>query len=68
MVVAMTTHAVAAQVRITVDLDAELHRDMKRWAIDQGPGVTLAKIYRALSNELLNDPELAQAVLTRIHA
>ncbi|MFB6726767.1 hypothetical protein ACFCV3_41740 [Kribbella sp. NPDC056345] len=64
----MSTHVEGAQVRITVDLDAELHRDMKQWRMHQGRGVTLAKIYRALSNELLSDPELARSVLSRIHA
>jgi hypothetical protein len=53
-------------VRVTLDLESDQHRQMKLWTVENGPGLALAKVYRALSDELLANPELADAVLARI--
>jgi hypothetical protein len=62
----MKNHAEGSPVRITVDLAPDLHSAMKAWAEERGPRLTLAKVYRALSKELLSDPVLADSVLARI--
>jgi hypothetical protein len=62
----MTTATEQVHVRVTLDLDADLHREMKLWAVQNGPRVTLANVYRALSDELLTNPKLAEVVLARI--
>ncbi|TCC33912.1 hypothetical protein E0H75_42420 [Kribbella capetownensis] len=61
-----TATAHRGTVRVTLDLESNQHRQMKLWSVENGPGLALAKIYRALSDELLANPDLAHAVLTRI--
>ena len=62
----MSTATEQTQVRVTIDLEADLHREMKLWVAQNGPRVTLAQVYRALSAEMLADPALAGAILARI--
>lgn len=47
-------------VRITIDLDQELHREIKRWAVDED--AKLAEVSRALFRRLLEHPPTAAAV------
>lgn len=51
-------------VRITVDLDPELHRFLKLYALDSG--ARGAAVVRALLRELGDDPELSARVLQRL--
>jgi len=62
----MSTTDDTQRVRVTIDLAPDLHREMKVWVAQQGHRATLAKVYRALSDELLTNPGLAVAVLARI--
>jgi hypothetical protein len=56
----------AKPVRFTLDLDERQHTDLKRFAIETGPGTGGSKVIRALLEELQDDPELAQRVRARI--
>lgn len=51
-------------VRITVDLDPELHRFLKMYALDSG--ARGAAVVRALLAELKDDPELSSRVTERL--
>ena len=51
-------------VRITVDLDPELHRFLKMYALDSG--ARGAAVVRALLEELGEDPELSSRVTDRL--
>ncbi len=51
-------------VRITVDLDPELHRFLKLYALDTG--ARGAAVVRALLGELRDDPQLSGRVMGRL--
>ena len=51
-------------VRITVDLDPELHRFLKLYGLDSG--ARGAAVVRALLEELRDDPELSSRVTERL--
>lgn len=53
-------------VRITLDLDQATHRALRQFAADTGPGVSAAKVLRALLAELDEGPNLAARVRARI--
>lgn len=54
----------AKPVRLTVDLNPELHRFLKLYAVDAG--AKGAEVVRALLEELRDEPELSERVLERI--
>lgn len=54
----------AKTVRYTVDLDPELHRVLKLYALDAG--AKSAEVVRALLEELRDDPDLAARLQQRI--
>lgn len=47
-------------VRITVDLDPDLYKDVKRWALEAD--AKLADVTRALFRRLLDHPPTAAAI------
>jgi hypothetical protein len=50
-------------VRITVDLDPEMHRQLRIWCVNSGlPAATQAGVLRALAARLMTDPELSAAI------
>lgn len=50
-------------VRITVDLDPEMHQQLRLWCVKSGlPAATQAGVLRALAARLMTDPELSAAV------
>lgn len=51
-------------VRITVDLDQELHRFLKLYVLDSG--ARGAAVVRALLEELRDDPELSERITERL--
>ena len=53
-------------VRITVDMEPDLHRRMKVWAAENGD-VKIAEIARVLILRMLDDPELADAALRDLY-
>src|SRR4051812_37620757 len=54
-------------VRMTIDLDAELHRDLKRFALEQ-PGLTkLSDVVRASILALLTDETVAAKVGVQLY-
>ncbi|MFI1890747.1 hypothetical protein [Streptomyces jumonjinensis] len=60
-----------APIRVTLDLTPADHRALKRWcnatAVELDlPQVPLAPVLRLLGEELLNDPELAARIRTRL--
>ena len=54
----------AKPVRLTVDLDPELHRFLKLYAVDAG--AKGSEVVRALLEELRDEPGLSERVLERI--
>ncbi len=52
-------------VRFTVDLDPELHRFLRIYALEQG--VRGSEVLRALLEELGSDPELQASIQRRLH-
>jgi len=49
-------------VRITIDLDPGQHKELKQFAIDND--LRSSQIVRALLDELVSDPELADTVVS----
>jgi hypothetical protein len=67
IVIGMTTTtetpARTRPVRITVDLDPEMHRQLRIWCVNSGlSAATQAGVLRALAARLMSDPELSAAV------
>lgn len=54
----------ARRVRITVDLDREDHRALRRWVADEETDAQ--RVIRALLSELFHDSELAARVSARV--
>lgn len=50
----------AKPVRITVDLDPDLYKDVKRWALEED--AKLADVTRALFRRLIEHPPTAAAI------
>lgn len=55
-----------APVRITVDLEPTLHRQVKRWAFEAE--VPIAEVVRVLLTRLTSDAALSASVLEEIRA
>jgi hypothetical protein len=53
-------------VRITVDLEPDLHRRLKVWAVESDDS-KLAEVVRVLAERMLDDPELAEQVRQDLH-
>lgn len=54
-------------VRITVDLDPEMHRQLRIWCVNSGlPAATQAGVLRALAARLMNDPELSASIAAEL--
>lgn len=52
-------------VRITVDLEPDLHKRLKLWAVEAGDS-KLAEVVRVLVEEMLDDPNLAELVHRKV--
>ena len=52
------------RVRITVDLDREDHRALRRWVADEETDAQ--RVVRALLGELFRDPELAARIRAQV--
>jgi hypothetical protein len=50
-------------VRLTLDLDPDMHHELRAWCLNSGViGASQAGALRALTARLLTDPELSSAI------
>ena len=59
----MANSPAAGTVRTTLDMDPVLHRQLKRFALDQGDGATLSDVLRAAIRLITTDDAIATKVL-----
>lgn len=53
--------------RLTIDLDAALHRDLKMFALDQAGNAKMADVVRAAVALIAENPRYAKAVLDKVN-